>query len=418
VVSAKEKGLKNQVSSLPDAPGVYIFKDVAGRVLYVGKAKSLKKRVQSYFGRGLSSKTQALVSKVAGIEYMLSPSESQAQLLEAALIKNKLPLYNVSLKDDKSFPLLKISSDDFPAISICRRKRLKAKDKALYFGPYTNARLLRQALKTVRNIFGFRSCQKMPKKACLYYRLKLCQAPCIGKIDVPQYKEIIKQIKMFLETKYAELLDRLSLKMKEASEAQRFEEAAKIRDQLNALSAIGQGKPAVSNLDELQDLKDLLNLKKMPQRIEAFDISNISGKEATASMVSFYMGSPDKNNYRRFRIKTTAAINDYECLREVIRRRYTRVIKENLPLPDLMLIDGGRAHLLVADKEIKKIGITLVLTSIAKEKENIYTLDKARPINLKQDTLALNLIRRIRDEAHRFALAYHHLLHKKKIIGQ
>lgn len=168
----------------------------------------------------------------------------------------------------------------------------------------------------------------------------------------------------------------------------------------------------------MQDLKSLLKLYKLPKRIEAFDISDIFGKEACGSMVSFYRGLPDKNQYRRFRIKTVKAIDDYNMLREVIQRRYFRLLEENLPLPDLVLIDGGRSHLLTADKEIKKLGISLPLVSIAKDEENIYTLAIANAIKLNQDTPALNLIRRVRDEAHRFALSYHRVLRRKKIIGK
>lgn len=410
--------LKDKISSLPESPGVYIFKDNKGEVLYVGKAKSLKKRVQSYSSRFLSAKTQAVVSKIADIEYIISSSESQAQLLEASLIKDKKPPYNVSLKDDKSFPLIRITNEEFPAVSISRRKGIHSKDTSLYFGPYTNAQLLRQAFKMIRKSFGFRSCRKMPNRPCLYYRLKLCPAPCAGKIDSKEYKEIIKDIQMFLESRYEELMNNLANKMKEAASEKRFEEASKIRDQINALSVIAKSPSVSGDIDELEDLKNLIKLDKLPLRIEAFDISNIFGREATGSMVSFYRGVIDKDNYRRFRIKKVAVINDYAMLGEVIRRRYFRLIKENLPLPDLVLIDGGRAHLSVADKELEKLGLKIPIVSIAKDRENIYTRKKLQPIRLNSDTPALNLMRRIRDEAHRFALAYHHVLRRKKIIGK
>lgn len=416
-MSYKTRSLKNKIANLPESPGVYIFKDKQGGVLYIGKAKSLKKRVQSYFSRFLSAKTQVLVSKIADIEYLSSPSEAQAQLLEASLVKEKQPPYNISLKDDKSFPLIRITDEEFPIVSICRRNKPRAKDTALYFGPYTNAKLLRQALKTIRRIFGFRSCRNFPKKACLYGRIKLCPAPCIGTINPKQYQEIIKEIEMFLDYKYGTLINKLNAKMQEAAKEKKFEEAAKIRDQVNALAAIGQTRTSASFINELADLKQLLKLNKLPERIEAFDISNISGTLATGSLVSFYKGSPDKNNYRRFRIKTASGINDYKMLSEVIHRRYKRLLDENLSFPDLVLIDGGRSHLLVAQNEIKKLGINIPLASIAKDRENIYIKDRVNPISLKEDTPALNLIRRIRDEAHRFALKYHHFLRKKKLIG-
>lgn len=415
----KEKNkLKDKVNSLPDACGVYIFEDTQGNILYIGKAKLLKKRVQSYFSRELSSKTQILVSKIADLEYRVTPSEAQAQLLEAALVKEKKPQYNIGLKDDKSFPWIRISDEKFPIVSICRRKSIHKEDMALYFGPYTNAKLLRQAFKAMRRIFGFRSCRVLPKQACLYFRLKLCSAPCAGNIAAKEYGEIIGNIKMFLASEYEELVDNLSDRMKKLAFAQSFEEAAKIRDQLNALNVFAQTAPVRFSAYELEDLKSLLKLKKLPRRIEAFDISNIKGQQATGSLASFLDGLPDKNNYRRFRIKTFTGIDDYRMLREIVLRRYSRLLKENSALPDLVLIDGGKGHLKIAEDEISKLGIKIPLVSIAKDREYIYIKDRPKPIKLHQDTPALNLIRRMRDEAHRFALNYHRVLRRKKIIGK
>jgi excinuclease ABC subunit C len=393
-----------------------LFKDSAGRIIYIGKAVSLKKRVQSYFSRFLSAKTQAMVAKIADLEYILSPNESQAQILEAALIKEKQPQYNISLKDDKSFPLIRISDEDFPVVSICRRKKPDKDDNALYFGPYTDAALLRQALKLTRRLFGFRSCRALPKKPCLYFRLKLCPAPCAGKISVAKYRKLIQQITLFLSSRYVELAESLSLRMQQAAAEKRYEEAAAIRDQLDALSAIAAGKGYSGAEKELYGLKELLGAKKIALRIEGFDISNISGKEATGAMVSFYKGMPDKNNYRRFRIKGVDKIDDYAMLREVIRRRYQRLKEENKSLPELVLIDGGKQHLMAAQDELGKLGLDPDLIAIAKEEENIYLKGKDKPVKTG-DSPGLNLIRRVRDEAHRFARKYHHLLHKKKTLG-
>jgi excinuclease ABC subunit C len=421
------KELKSKIAALPEVPGVYIFKDAQGQIIYIGKAKSLKKRVQSYFSRELDAKTQSMVVKIAGFEYRLAPSESQAQILEAALIKEHLPQYNIDLKDDKSFPWIRITNEEFPAITIYRKKGERKDDASLYYGPYTNVKLLRQAVKLMRRIFGFRSCKNMPAtktlagkpdKACLYGRLNLCPAPCIGEITSSAYKEIINRIKLFLESRYEELLDELTQKMQRLADEENFEEAARTRDQINALSAIGQGGAGFNLQFELEDLRILLKLDKLPERIEAFDISNISGQQATGSMVSFYKGAADKNNYRRFRIKTVASIDDYKMLAEVIYRRYSRLIRENLSLPDLIIIDGGRSHLLTAQKELEKLALKISLVSIAKEKENIYVKGKIGPLSFASDTPALNLIRRIRDEAHRFAVSYHHLLRRKKMIGR
>ena len=400
---------------MPDASGVYLMKDTAGRVIYVGKAKSLKKRLSNYFGRSLDTKTMMLMSHVSGIEYKLTPTESLALLLEASLIHKYEPKYNVSLRDDKSFPLVKITNEEFPVVCITRKKE---DDGAAYFGPYTSAWLLKEALKIIRKRFPYRSCKQMPHKACIYYRIGLSPAPCIGKITKKEYARTIKNIALILEGKTELLIKKLLVEMKLQAKARAFEKAAKIRDQVNALSAISQNYAGLPNQGELEDLKNLLRLKRLPARIEGFDISNISGKEACGSMVSFYRGLADKNNYRRFRIKTVSSIDDYGMLAEVVSRRYARLAAEKLPLPDLILIDGGRAHLLTALREISRLGLNIPLASIAKEEEHIYAQGKPKPIKLTQDTPALNLLRRIRDEAHRFAVAYHHILRRKKVVGR
>lgn len=407
----------DKVARVPMLPGVYFFKNALGEIIYIGKAKCLRKRVQSYFNRVLDGKTQVMVSKIADLEYQAVDTEAQAQILEAALIKQKQPWYNIDLKDDKSFPWIRITKEEFPVISICRAKGM-ADNNGLYFGPYTNGLLLRQALKEIRKVFGFRSCKKMPKKPCLFYRVGLCPAPCAGMISADDYSGIIKNIRLFFDSKYQELLERLNLRMREESLKHKYEEAALIRDQISALSVLGQNKKKFFSSDEIEDLQKSAGLDKIPIRIEAFDISNISGKEAVGSMVSFFNGHPDKNNYRRFRIKTINRIDDYAMIREVVRRRYSRLKREGAALPDLVLIDGGRSHLTAAQEEIEKIGLDLPLASIAKVRENIYLKGLSRPIRLRQGAPALNLIRRLRDEAHRFALRYHHLLHRKKIIGK
>ena len=411
------KKLQDKVTKLPEAPGVYIFKDAGGAILYIGKAKSLKKRVQSYFSRDLAMKTQAMIARVSDIEYRPTSSESQAQILEASLIKEHLPQYNISLKDDKSFPWIKISNEEFPLVTISRRKKRDPADTATYFGPYTNVELLRQAFKVMRKIFGFRTCKTLSRKACLYYRLLLCPAPCIAKISRQRYNQLIQEIKLFLDSRYEDLIAQLGKRMNEAVKLRRFEEAARLRDQIAALGAIGNAPGSQAILNELEDLRQFLKLDKTPQRIEAFDISNIQGTSPCGSMVSFYKGQPDKNNYRRFRIRTVAGIDDYRMLAEVVERRYRRVIEEGLVRPDLILIDGGRQHLLTAQRQLQALHLDIPLASIAKDRENIYVSGNDQPLHLTSDTPALNLIRRVRDEAHRFAVSYHRLLRKKKTIG-
>jgi excinuclease ABC subunit C len=410
--------LKEKISGLPELPGVYIYKDARGRIIYIGKAKNLKKRVQSYFTRYLSGKTQVLVSRIAQVEHILTPTEFQAELLEASLVKEKQPQYNVDLKDDKSFPLVKITDEEFPLVAVCRQKELfKKKEKAFYFGPFQSAWLLRQALRAVRKVFGFRSCRILPKRPCLYFRLDLCPGPCAGKISPVEYQAIIGNIKMFLNSQYERLIDKLSRDMEAASLDHRYEEAAKLRDSINTLSALGRSRRDFSSTDELEDLQKLLGLAKLPLRIEGFDVSNISGKEATGAMVSFYKGLADKNNYRRFRIKTVARVDDYAMMRELVLRRYSRLSKERKPMPDLVLIDGGKQHLLAAQEELRELKLKIPVMAIAKAEENIYLKNKAEPIIMAEDTPALNLIRRIRDEAHRFCRKYHHLLRKKQLLS-
>lgn len=418
IMSGRIEKLKDSVQKIPNLPGVYFFKDEEGKILYIGKAKSLKKRVQSYFYRRLDAKTQILLSKTQTLDYQPVSTESQAQLLEASLIKKFQPQYNLELKDDKSFPWVRISKEKFPVVSIFRRKEIDPQDESFYFGPYTNVRLLRDALKLLRRVFGFRSCRIMPPRPCLYYRIRLCPAPCAGKISVQEYNLLIERIKLFLEGSHGKLVEKLSLAMQEAAGKKRFEEAARLRDQIKAIGAFNPGAVLEGKTEALDSLKKILKLEKIPLRIEAFDISNIFGQEACGSMVSFYRGFPDKGNYRRFRIKGVHKIDDYQMIKEIVRRRYTRLQNEHKEFPDLIVIDGGRAHVLAAKEQLDRLGIDIPILGMAKEKENIYILNKKTPLRLPEGSLALNLIRRIRDEAHRFALKYHHLLRRKKVFRQ
>lgn len=414
-----EVDIKEKLKDLPDGPGVYIFKDEKKCVLYIGKAVSLKKRVSSYFqkSRCRSPKAEALISRVKDLEYIPTPSEAQALLLEASLIKGNQPRYNVEFRDDKSFPRVKVTNEDFPAIFICRE--LKKSAAIRVFGPYANAKLLRQALKAIRRIFPFRSCRNMPKDACLNYYLELCPAPCIGKIDKKDYRGTIKKICLFLEGRQEKLIKGLSIEMEKEAKKKNFEKAAKLRDQIKALGSLICGSEfGAWDKEGLEELKRTLGLSKLPRRIEAFDISNIFGDEAVGSMVSFWDGRPDKNNFRRFRIKTVEKIDDYKMLAEIIQRRYRRVKEEKLPEPDLILIDGGKGHLSVVKRELKKLDLNLSLIGIAKGEEQIYVVGKKEPLTLPSGSGAFHLLQRVRDEAHRFALKYHHILRKKKTFGK
>ena len=273
-------GLQEKIKAMPDAPGVYLMKDTSGKIIYVGKAKSLRKRLLTYLGRDLATKTMIQMRSVADIEVQLCPTEALALLLEAALIHKHMPKYNISLRDDKSFPLIKITYEDFPAIYVTRKRE---DDGSRYLGPYTSANLLREALKIIRRSFPIRSCRNLPHKACLYYRVNLCPGPCIGKINIRDYAKAVDNIEFILEGKTDVLIKKLSSEMKQFSENKDYEQAAAVRDQISAISALSSIRPGFSSSDEMQDLKDLLKLSKIPERIECFDIANISGKEATGS---------------------------------------------------------------------------------------------------------------------------------------
>jgi len=367
-------------------------------------------------GRDLSCKTQALMSKVANVEFRRAPNEAMALLLEYKLIHEFKPKYNVSLKDDKSFPFVRISREKFPSIQI-RRKKPDA--GAQYLGPYTNVKLLKNALKIIRRELAYRSCGRLLKQSCIYHRINLCPAPCIGKISQKEYQQRVANIVLILKGRKDLLIRKLTKSMQEKSDQQDFEAAARIRDQILIWSKMSQRPNNFSYQNALEELKERLHLRNLPVRIEGFDISNLSGKQATGAMVSFYNGQADKKNYRRFRIKTVQRIDDYKMLAEILSRRYTRLLKEKKALPDLLLIDGGKGHLLAALSELKALNLFIPVVSIAKKEENIYSSqsDKLKVILVK-DGAAINLIRRIRDEAHRFALRYHHLLRKKEIFNK
>ena len=404
--------LKSKIAAMPDSPGVYVMKDALGAIIYIGKALSLRKRVSSYLARELSAKTTRLMSNVTDIEYRLCPSESMALFLEASLIKEYKPKYNVSLRDDKSFPFVKITNEEFPAIYVTRKRE---DNGAAYFGPYISAGLLKEALKIIRRSFPYRSCKVLPKKACIYYRIKLSPAPCIGKISKAGYAKTIKHISLILEGKSDELSKALAQEMELKAREHKFEEAALLRDKMIALSTL---RPSLYNADAaLSEVREVLGLSVMPRRIEAFDVSTILGRQATASMVSFYNGLADKDNYRRFRIKTVTQSDDYRMMAEAIFRRYNRLKAEQGPFPDLIVVDGGKGQLSAAKKELDTVGLTIPIISLAKKEEVMYTPAAPKPIKLRRDSAALCLIQHIRDESHRFALKYHRLLRKKRMFS-
>lgn len=404
---------KRTLDNIPDSPGVYLFKDASGQVIYVGKAASLKKRVKSYFqGRPADTKTQKLINQALSVDYIISDTEAQALLYEAQLIKEYRPKYNIILKDDKAYPLLKLTVNElYPRLFVARRKK---DDGAMYFGPYTDAGLLKEALEYLRELFPLRRCRRLPKEACLYKDMGRCLAPCVEPQTEADYSEIIKELILFLEGKHRRLIKRLKKRMRLLSEEKKYEQAARVRDQIDTLSRLPVRRIIKDRERGLQELKKELKLAKAPRRIEAFDVSNILGAQATGAMIVFLNGRPYKKAYRRFNIKTVSGVNDYAMMREIIKRRYRKLkdAAEDIKV-ELIVIDGGRGHLMAACRELSVLGLKIPAVGIAKEEELIYMPGETRPLKLPLNSRALHILQQVRDEAHRFALSYHHKLRKR-----
>ena len=406
---------KKKIGGFPQSPGVYIMKGAGGEALYVGKAVNLRKRVSSYFrpGASLTARIASMVRLVRDIDYIQASTEAEALIYENGLIKQLEPKYNVALKDGKSYPMLKLTVNErFPRLFITRQKK---NDGALYYGPYANPKLLRQAVIFLKQIFPLRSCGKMGRKICLDYHIKQCLGPCEDRMDRAAYDEIVSELKLFLEGRRRELIDTIASGMRGAAKREDFELASKYKARLEVLCTVREDAVAYTPSGELDELKIILELPKTPEIIEAFDVSNIMAEAAVGSMIYFYKGRPKKDEYRRFRIKTVSGVDDYAMMREIVRRRYYRIFKEGKAMPDLILIDGGRGHLSAACDELEKLGLFKArVVSIAKEFEKLYIKGRKDPIALPAESKALHLLQRIRDEAHRFAISYHKRLLSKR----
>ena len=404
---------QEKLAQLPDCPGVYLFKDPDGKILYVGKAVSLRKRVLSYFqpARPLSPRISQLVRQTGDIDWITAGSEAEALLLEASHIKEHRPKFNILFRDDKSYPVLKVTAEEaFPRLFVGRSTTREAGVKVI--GPFTNASLLKQAFLAVRRIFPFRTCRTLPKRACLDHYLKLCPAPCEGRISREAYQENLNQVFRLMEGRKGQVVQELEKKMREFSKERVYEEAAKARDQIAALAEITVRPRQFIPTEALGDLQAVLRLKRPPRRIEGFDVSNIFGKEAVGSMVTFADGKPFKEGYKRFKVKTITGIDDYAMMKEIVRRRF----QEKWPQPDLVLIDGGRGHLNAALGVMEELQVSLPAVGIAKEFEEIFLPGRTEPLLLPPQSRALQLLQRVRDEAHRFAIGYHRLLRGKRTL--
>jgi excinuclease ABC subunit C len=434
--------IRSKLGQLPHKPGVYLMKDRFGTVIYVGKARDLRKRVSQYFHPsrrlGWDLKFNALVEAIHEFDVHVVKSEPEAVLLEGKLIKEFHPRYNVSFRDDKRFLLLKVNlNDPIPRFTLTR---LKTEDGARYFGPFASSGALRRTLNLVRHRFNLRGCRPLtPNEAdykhCLYAHLKICTAPCIGNVTREQYLLQVRAACDFLDGQSREMKEQLEAEMKKAAAARDFEKAAQLRDLLLDLRRTTQKTQkfervpytlplALDPAEDLAELGKVLGLPGPPQRIEGFDISNISGTFAVSSMVSFKSGRPDRVNYRRFRMKTVVGQDDFASMAETICRRYTRMKNETSGgepgkwsnVPDLILIDGGKGQLNAACEELNKLDLGHIpVIGLAKEFEEIYRPGEKEPLRLSHESGALKLLQRVRDESHRFANTYNAQLRLKKI---
>jgi excinuclease ABC subunit C len=515
------------------------MRDAKGSIIYVGKAKNLKKRVSSYFSGTKDVKTRVLVDRIDRIEYITTGNEYEALLLENNLIKEHTPRYNISLKDGKSYPVIRITAEQFPRIF---RTRRIIQDGSEYFGPYTDVTKIDIYLDLIERLFPLRKCRGRLKKRdrpCLYYHIGRCSAPCCGKISREEYMKHVEGARRLLSGETAELLAGLKEEMQAASMGLNFEKAAELRDTIAAVETVGRGQEVVdfaaesrdyvacamndtlcsfvvfrmregkligrdlfrgrsfsgpdeaftqfflryydelkelpetiytsggfdislvetfflrergtrvgiivpeegrharilrmvmdnavhdlekrlkseANISGLEELKKALGLKTLPRRIEGFDIAQLSGKHPVASMVSFHNGTPDKSSYRRFHIKTLEGkIDDYEAIREVVARRYSRVVNEQQERPDLIVIDGGKGQVNAARAILNALGLkNIAVIGLAKQFEEIHFPGSSEPVRLPEGNEALRIVQAVRDESHRFATGFNKQLRKKGV---
>jgi excinuclease ABC subunit C len=515
------------LASLPHAPGCYLYSDSNGEIIYIGKAKDLRKRVTSYFQKkDHDAKTEALVANIDSVDLMITNTETEALILENTLIKKHQPHYNIDLKDSKRFAFIELTKEPYPRIGIARRTN---REEAAYFGPFVSAMARDEVLSVIKRIFALRPCRKLPKRACLRYHMGSCSGPCIGAVSVEEYRVQVERATALLRGKSAELLKALQEEMAERSQKMEYERALALRNQIAAIEQLGErqhvarpretdedvigytvsgdtvylmvfvvergllsGKQEYSfdyradafdeflvqyyadnipptelilphEVDEalpaylserkgkavhitvpksgekkkllemvetnirhsflknelkVKDLQANLNLPEPPAVIECFDISHLSGTSMVGSMVQFRNGEPDKKNYRRFLIKTVDGIDDFASIAEVVRRRYRRLGEEEAEMPDLIVIDGGKGQLSSAMAVEKELGLTIPVIAIAKREEEVYIPGEILPLRLDPKGMALHYIQEMRDEAHRFALAYNRLLRSRTLTGR
>lgn len=433
-MESEAPSLKAKVQALPNKPGVYLMRDRLARVIYVGKARSLRHRVSSYFqpSREMRAdpKTRALIESIRDFETVVCKSDAEAVLLEGKLIKEYKPKYNVDFRDDKRFLYAKINlHEPLPRFTLVR---IKKDDGATYFGPYAHSAALRHTLTMIRRKFGLRACtptlpDEKDYKHCLYHIIKHCSAPCIGQISLDAYRSRVETACDFLEGQADEMIEQLEAEMKRAAQNLEFEKAAMLRNSVEDLRATVKQRSrkfsrelklptTIEPRKEMEELQQVLGLPRLPRIIEGFDISNISGTLSVASMVRFAEGMPDKSQYRHFRVKTVIGSDDFASMAEIVGRRYRRLLDEKAALPDVILIDGGKGQLSAATAVLYSLGLAdQPVFGLAKQQEEIFLPGRDGSIQLPESSPALHLIQRVRDEAHRFANTFHLSMRKKRI---
>jgi excinuclease ABC subunit C len=430
-----------KVKQFPTTPGVYLMKDAQGRVIYVGKAKNLRNRAGHYFTQAAAEdrRTADLVPLIADIDFLPADTEVDALLLEARLVKDIQPRFNVELKDDKTFPYLQIRiREEFPRVEFTRKPRTRG---VKLYGPFTSARSLRAAIQVLQRIFQFRTCSLDIKsdeqrwrwfRPCILHQIRQCTAPCNFRVTREEYRKQIRALRMVLEGKKDRLLAEMEEEMRRASAELQFEKAARIRDEIAALKKLSlrgdvdkDVQPEVFHIEPrkgLLGLRKVLGLAHVPRTIEGVDIAHLGGADTVAALVSFIDGLPFKPGYRRYRIRSVHQVDDFASIREVISRRFRRRPpaenggEEEPVFPDILLIDGGKGQLNAALEVFRVLGVEPpCLISLAKREEEIYRPGEEEPLRLSRHSAALRLLQYVRDEAHRFAQHYHHILRRKKL---
>ena len=435
---ATSETLRETVRQLPTGPGVYLMKDEHARVIYIGKAVNLRSRVGSYFTTAAAQemRTAGLVPEIRDVEVIETESEVDALLLEARLIKDVQPKFNQELKDDKTFPYLEVFvREDFPRVEFTRTPQDRG---TRLYGPFTNAKQLRGAIAVLQRIFRFRTCSLDIDdgderwrwfRPCLLASIDQCTAPCNLRISKEDYRRDIRRLQTFLDGGRVKLMRELDREMQQASAEKLYEKAARIRDEIQALEDLDlrgdleeHAQPEVFYVAPkrgLSGLKQVFGLEEVPRRIEGVDIAHLQGGQTVASLVQFIDGLPFKHGYKRYRIRSVDGVDDYGSIREVVSRRMGRLAQEGEAFPDILLIDGGKGQLNAALEAMEVIGVDPPFTiSLAKREEEGYVPGEAEPRRLSRHGFGLRLLQYVRDEAHRFAQHYHHILRRKSTLGE